>query len=71
MNFSETMQSLNIVLEARQVPLLVGGTGIGKTSLVAKVALTHGWTLVTIDGNLLKEGEIGGLPTVKTHKKKK
>lgn len=70
MNFSETMQSLNIVLEARQVPLLVGGTGIGKTSLVAKVALTHGWTLITIDGNLLKEGEIGGLPTVKTHKKR-
>ncbi len=66
MNFTETMTSVELVLAAKQVPLLVGETGIGKTSLATKVAKIHNWHLVTVDGNLLKEGEIGGLPTVDT-----
>lgn len=66
MNFTDTMASVELVLAANQVPLLVGETGIGKTSLAARVAESHDWELVTIDGNLLKEGEIGGLPTVET-----
>ena len=66
MNFTDTMASVELVLAANQVPLLVGETGIGKTSLAARVAAVHDWELVTIDGNLLKEGEIGGLPTVET-----
>ena len=66
MNFIDTMASVGLVLAANQVPLLVGETGIGKTSLAARVAEVHNWELVTIDGNLLKEGEIGGLPTVET-----
>ena len=66
MNFIDTMASVELVLAANQVPLLVGETGIGKTSLAARVADVHDWELVTIDGNLLKEGEIGGLPTVET-----
>lgn len=64
MNFVETMKSVELVLGAGQVPLLVGETGIGKTSLAHRLASKHQWSLVTIDGNLLKEGEIGGLPTV-------
>ena len=67
MNFTDTMASVELVLAANQVPLLVGETGIGKTSLAARVAESHDWELVTIDGNLLKEGEIGGLPTVKQY----
>ena len=66
MNFIDTMASVELVLAANQVPLLVGETGIGKTSLAAHVAEVHNWELVTIDGNLLKEGEICGLPTVET-----
>ena len=66
MNFIDTMASVELVLAANQVPLLVGETGIGKTSLAARVADVHDWELVTIDGNLLKEGEIGGLPTVES-----
>ncbi|WP_251421854.1 AAA family ATPase [Veillonella agrestimuris] len=66
MNFIDTMASVELVLAANQVPLLVGETGIGKTSLAARVAAVNDWELVTIDGNLLKEGEIGGLPTVET-----
>ena len=66
MNFIDTMASVELVLAAKQVPLLVGETGIGKTSLAARVAAEHDWELVTIDGNLLKEGEIGDLPSVET-----
>ena len=54
MNFIDTMASVELVLAANQVPLLVGETGIGKTSLAARVAEVHNWELVTIDGNLLK-----------------
>lgn len=70
MNFNETMQSVELILAANQVPLLVGQTGIGKTSLAAKVAAKKGWALITIDGNLLKEGEIGGLPTIDIYRRK-
>ena len=63
MNFIDTLRSVELVLAAGEVPLLVGETGIGKTSLAHQLAEKHGWTLINIDGNLLKEGEIGGLPT--------
>lgn len=66
MNFENTMLSAQIVMETGEVPLIVGESGIGKTALARKIARDNGWTLVTIDGNLLKEGEIGGLPTVET-----
>ncbi len=66
MNFIHTKKSANLVMQARQVPLLVGETGIGKTALATELAKENGWSLITIEGNLLKEGEIGGLPTVET-----
>ncbi|WP_293988674.1 AAA family ATPase [uncultured Megasphaera sp.] len=64
MNFTDTFKSVELVLKAGEVPLLVGETGIGKTSLAREMAEKNDWSLVGIDGNLLKEGEIGGLPTV-------
>ncbi len=64
MNYVQALQSVELVLAAGEVPLLVGATGIGKTTLAKSLAEKNGWYLVTIDGNLLKEGEIGGLPTV-------
>lgn len=67
MNFTDTYKSVELVLAAGEVPLLIGETGIGKTSLAREMAANHGWSLVDIDGNLLKEGEIGGLPTVENH----
>lgn len=67
MNFIDTLRSVELVLAAGEVPLLVGETGIGKTSLAHQLAEKHGWTLINIDGNLLKEGEIGGLPTIETY----
>lgn len=57
MNFTDTLRSVDLVLQAGEVPLLVGETGIGKTSLAHELARKHDWSLVMIDGNLLKEGK--------------
>ena len=67
MNFIDTLKSVELVLSTEEVPLVVGESGIGKTALAKKLAKDNNWSLVTIDGNLLKEGEIGGLPTVESY----
>lgn len=67
MNFLDTFRSIELILETGEVPLVVGQSGIGKTALANKMAEENGWSLVVIDGNLLKEGEIGGLPTVESY----
>jgi len=67
MNFKDTMQSVDLVIQTNEVPLVVGESGIGKTALAKTLAKIKGWSLVIIDGNLLKEGEIGGLPTVEDY----
>ena len=67
MNFIETLKSVDLVLTTGEVPLVVGESGIGKTALAKKLAYENNWSLIVIDGNLLKEGEIGGLPTVESY----
>jgi hypothetical protein len=67
MNFIDTLQSVDLVLATGEVPLVVGESGIGKTALAKKLAKQNNWSLIVIDGNLLKEGEIGGLPTVDSY----
>ena len=64
MNYSDTLKSVDLVLATGEVPLIVGETGIGKTALAKELAETNGWSLIVIDGNLLKEGEIVVLPTI-------
>ncbi|MGL4571669.1 MAG: AAA family ATPase [Clostridium sp.] len=64
MRYSDVLSAVELVVEANDVPLIIGESGIGKTALVRDVAKKNGYTLITIDANLLKEGEIGGLPTV-------
>lgn len=66
MNFIDTLKSVELVLETGEVPLVVGESGIGKTALAKTLAKNNKWSLISIEGNLLKEGEIGGLPTVET-----
>lgn len=67
MNFIDTLRSVELVLATEEVPLIVGESGIGKTALANKLAKENNWSLIVIDGNLLKEGEIGGLPTVESY----
>lgn len=67
MNFTEALQSIDLVIKSGSVPLLVGESGIGKTALIKQFADTYGFYYINIDGNLLKEGEIGGLPSVEKY----
>ena len=67
MNFIDTLNSVDLVLSTGEVPLVVGESGIGKTALARKLAKNNDWSLVVIDGNLLKQGEIGGLPTIESY----
>lgn len=67
MNFTDTLKSVELVLLTDEVPLIIGESGIGKTALAKELAKAHQWSLIVIDGNLLKEGEIGGLPTIENY----
>lgn len=67
MNFNDALLTVKLTLESEAVPLLIGESGIGKTSLVKKLGLEENYYVVNIDANLLKEGEIGGLPTVEDY----
>ena len=64
MKFSEVLETIDLIIAANDVPLIIGESGIGKTALAHDLARDNSYYLVTIDANLLKEGEIGGLPTV-------
>lgn len=70
MKFSEAKNAIELVLESGSVPLIIGEAGIGKTSLVKKICKEENYYLVNIDANLLKEGEIGGLPIVENGRTK-
>ncbi len=67
MNFTDTLRSVQLVLSTGEVPLIVGESGIGKTALAKEIAKENNWSLIIINGNLLKEGEIGGLPTIEAY----
>ncbi len=64
MNYSECLNTVDLIIASNDVPLIIGESGVGKTSLVKYIAKDNDYCLVTIDANLLKEGEIGGLPIV-------
>jgi ABC-type oligopeptide transport system ATPase subunit len=67
MNYIDTLKSVKLVQATGEVPLIVGESGIGKTALAKEIAKENNWSLIIIDGNLLKEGEIGGLPTIESY----
>lgn len=67
MNFIDAMFTADLVIKSGAVPLLIGESGIGKTALVKALADKEGYCYITIDGNMLKEGEIGGLPIVEDY----
>jgi ABC-type oligopeptide transport system ATPase subunit len=67
MNFTDALATIELVLESGSVPLLIGESGIGKTALIKKICEMKNYCNIIIDGNMLKEGEIGGLPTVEDY----
>ncbi|HML34605.1 MULTISPECIES: ATP-binding protein [Sporomusa] len=69
MNYTDTLKSVDLVLATGEVPLIIGESGIGKTALAKEIARMNNWSLIVINGNLLKEGEIGGLPTIDSYTK--
>jgi len=69
MNYIDTLKSIDLVLSTGEVPLIIGESGIGKTALARQIAKENNWSLIVLDGNLLKEGEIGGLPTIESYTK--
>jgi MoxR-like ATPase len=68
MNFVDALITTELVLESGAVPLLIGESGIGKTALIKKLCKKKEYYNIVIDGNMLKEGEIGGLPTVEEYR---
>jgi hypothetical protein len=67
MNFNDAMLSVELVLQSGSVPLLIGESGIGKTALVYRLCKDSDYHPIVIDANMLKEGEIGGLPTIEDY----
>lgn len=67
MNFNEVLMAVEMVIKTGEVPLIIGESGIGKTSLIKELGNKNNYYVINIDGNLLKEGEIGGLPTVEEY----
>lgn len=68
MKYSDIKNAVKLVISVGDVPIIVGESGIGKTALVRDLSREMNAKLITIDANLLKEGEIGGLPTVEKGK---
>lgn len=64
MKYSDILEAASLVIESNDVPLIIGESGIGKTALARDIAKRRECKLITLDANLLKEGEIGGLPVV-------
>lgn len=62
MNFGEVSRSIMLTIASGKTPVVVGDRGIGKTQMMRNIAKQLDMKLINIDCNLLKEGEIGGLP---------
>ncbi|MDF2503678.1 ATP-binding protein [Clostridium sp.] len=67
MNFNEALMCAELVIESGEVPLLIGESGIGKTTIIKRICANNNYYSINIDGNMLKEGEIGGLPTIEDY----
>ena len=55
---------LTILGSKYRVPMIMGERGVGKSAMVQDIARELHANLITIDANVLKEGEIGGLPMI-------
>lgn len=66
MKYSTAKEAINVVMTAGDVPVIIGTAGIGKTSMMKEIAEEFDMELFVMEGNLLKEGEAGGMPYIDT-----
>ena len=62
MKFNDVKKAIMLLIAAKKTAIVVGERGIGKTQMMKDIAEAMDMKLINIDCNLLKEGEIGGLP---------
>ena len=62
MKFNDAKIAAKTVMMAGRVPMLQGERGIGKSTMAKEICREEGMVYINIDCNLLKEGELGGLP---------
>ena len=67
-NFKDVKDVVILTILAGRVPVIKGQHGMGKTDMMKTIAKELDMELITVEGGLLKEGEIGGLPIVKERK---
>lgn len=61
-------QAVELAMNAGSVPVVVGEAGIGKSAMMRKIAKDNNMLFYTIEGNLLKEGEVTGMPIASDNK---
>lgn len=62
MKFNDAKLAAKVVMMAGRVPMLQGERGIGKSTMAKEICREEKMIYINIDCNLLKEGELGGLP---------
>jgi len=70
LTYSQCKKVLLLTINTKdyRVPCIIGDRGCGKTTLAKEIANDLDANFISIDANVLKEGEIGGLPIVKKYK---
>jgi len=59
-NFKDVKDVVVLTILAGRVPVIKGAHGLGKSQMMETIVRDLGMKLITIEGGLLKEGEIGG-----------
>ena len=58
--WTNAKESAKLAILAGSVPVVMGEAGIGKTQMAKAIANELGMEMFLIEGNLLKDGEVGG-----------
>lgn len=64
LSYANARKVVELAMEAGSTPILIGEAGIGKTTMMYTIGKEKDMEVFLIEGTLLKEGELGGLPTV-------
>jgi MoxR-like ATPase len=70
LNYNDMKKAVRLTLLADdyRVPMIMGDRGCGKTALAKDLARELDANFIVVDANTLKEGEIGGIPSIRKYK---